>query len=71
MLLLQGAATQGWILEQLHSITVLAHSGAFPNKYTVKQTPFSHNGYMKSLEFYENLITLFCLEETNFLMLLY
>jgi hypothetical protein len=25
-----------WILEQLHSITVLAHIGAFPNKYTLK-----------------------------------
>jgi hypothetical protein len=30
-------------------------------------TPFSHNGYMKSLEFYENYITLFYLEKTNFL----
>jgi hypothetical protein len=28
-------------------------------------TPFSHNGYMKSLEFYENYITLFCLEKNK------
>jgi hypothetical protein len=25
------------------------------------KTPFSHNGYMKSMEFYENYIILFCL----------
>ncbi len=25
------------------------------------KTSFSHNGYMKSLEIYENYITLFCL----------
>ncbi len=32
------------------------------------KTPFSHNGYMKSLEFYENYITLFCLKKkTQFL----
>jgi hypothetical protein len=30
-------------------------------------TRFSHNGYMKSLEFYENNITLFYLEKNNFL----
>ncbi len=29
-------------------------------------TTFSHNGYMKSLEFYENYITLFCLEKKLF-----
>ncbi len=28
---------------------------------------FSHNVSMKSLEFYENYITLFCLEKSNFL----
>jgi hypothetical protein len=39
-----------------------AHIGAFPKKLRYK-TPFSHNGYMKSLEFYENYITLFCLEK--------
>jgi hypothetical protein len=27
-----GAATLRWILQQLHSKTVLAHIGAFPNK---------------------------------------
>ncbi len=30
------------------------------------KTPFSHNGYMKSLEIYENYITLFCLEKQTF-----
>ncbi len=30
------------------------------------KTPFSHNGYMKSLEIYENYITLFCLEKKLF-----
>ncbi len=29
------------------------------------KTPFSPNGYMKSLEFYENYITLFCLEKNK------
>ncbi len=27
------------------------------------KTPLSHNGYMKSLEIYENYITLSCLEK--------
>jgi hypothetical protein len=35
------------------------------------KTPFSHNIYMKSLEIYENYITLFCLEKKNFLTILY
>ncbi len=30
------------------------------------KTPFSHNGHMKSLEIYENYITLFCLEKQTF-----
>ncbi len=34
-----GAATVRWILQQLHSKTVLAHIGTFPNKCTLKQ-PF-------------------------------
>jgi hypothetical protein len=29
------------------------------------KTPFSHNGYIKSLEIYENYITLFCLEKNK------
>jgi hypothetical protein len=53
-----GAATKRWILQQLPSKTVLAHIGAFPNK-----TPFSHSGYIKSLEFYGIFITLFCLDK--------
>ncbi len=35
------------------------------------KTPFLHNGYMKSLEFYETYITLFYLEKKNFLTILY
>jgi hypothetical protein len=35
------------------------------------KTSFSHNGIIKNLEFYENYITLFCMEKTNFLTLLY
>ncbi len=31
------------------------------------KTPFSHNGFIKSLEFYEKYITLFYLEKKNFL----
>ncbi len=34
--------------------------------FQIKKTPFPHNGYMKSLEFYENNITLFCLEKKLF-----
>ncbi len=30
------------------------------------KTHFLHNGYMKSLEFYENYITLFGLEKKTF-----
>jgi hypothetical protein len=47
------AATLWGILQQLHSKTVLAHIGAFPNKMHYR-TSFSHNSYMKSMEFYEN-----------------
>jgi hypothetical protein len=34
----------------------------FQTKYHYK-TPLAHDSYMKSLEFYENYITLFCLEK--------
>jgi hypothetical protein len=34
-----GAATLWWFLQQLHSKTVLAHIGVFPNKCTIKH-PF-------------------------------
>jgi hypothetical protein len=34
-----GAATLRWILQQLHSKTVLAHISAIPNKCTIKH-PF-------------------------------
>jgi len=39
---------------------VFAQIGAFPMHY---ETPFLHKGYKKSIEFYENYITLFCLEK--------
>jgi hypothetical protein len=54
---------------------VLLHNGGFCNKCTPKrclhilvnfQTPLSHKGYMRSLEFYENYITLFCLGKKLF-----
>jgi hypothetical protein len=37
------------------------------SKQMQHKTPFSHNGYMKSLEIYENFINLFCLEKKTFL----
>ncbi len=33
------------------------------------ETTFSHNGYMKSLDFYENYITLFCLQKKTLTIL--
>ncbi len=60
--ILNGAATKQWILQQLQS-----KNGACTHRCIFKQmhyeTPFLHNGYMKSLEFYENYITLFWLEK--------
>jgi hypothetical protein len=35
------------------------------------ETPFSHNGYMKILEYYKTTSLLFSLEKTNFLTVLY
>jgi hypothetical protein len=35
------------------------------------KTPFSHNGYVKSVKIYENYIKLSCLEKKNFLTILY
>jgi hypothetical protein len=54
---------------------VLLHNGGFCNNATALQvhfqtnaykTPLSHNGYMKSLEIYENYITLFFLKKQTF-----
>ncbi len=59
-----GAATLQWILQHLHSKTVLAHIGAFPKKCTTKHS--SYNGFMKSPEFYENYITLVCQKQKTF-----
>jgi hypothetical protein len=46
------------------SATTPLQNGSCPYRCISKQmhckTPFSHNGYMKSLEFYENYITLVC-----------
>jgi hypothetical protein len=48
------------------SATTALQNGACTYQPISKQmhykSPFSHNGYMKSLEFYEKYITLFCLE---------
>jgi hypothetical protein len=43
--------------------TVLAYIGACFSKQMHYKT--SHNSNMKSLEFYENYITLFCLEKNK------
>ncbi len=55
--------------------TTALQNGACTYRCISKQmhykTSFSHNGYMKSPEIYENYITLFCLEEKNFLTILY
>jgi hypothetical protein len=49
--------------------TTALQNGACTNWCISKQmhqkTPFSYNGYLKSLEFLENNITLFCLEKNK------
>ncbi len=51
----------------MDSATTALQNGACTYRCISKQmhykTPFSHNCYMKSLEFYKNYITLFCLEK--------
>jgi hypothetical protein len=51
------------------SATIALQNGACTYQCISKQmhfkTPLSHNGYMKSLEFYENYITLFCLKKNK------
>jgi hypothetical protein len=63
-----GAAT-------VDSGTTALQNGACTYRCISKQMhfkiPFAHNGYMKSLEIYENYITLFCWKKTNFLTILY
>ncbi len=55
--------------------TTTLQNGACTYRCISKQmhykTPFLHKGYMKRMEFYENYITLFCLEKTNLLTILY
>jgi hypothetical protein len=52
------------------SATTALQNGACTYRCTSKQmhykTPFSCKGYLKSLEFYENYITLFCLKKKTF-----
>jgi hypothetical protein len=59
----------------VNSATTALQNGACTHwcisKQMIYKTTFSHIGYMKSLEFYENYITLFFLEKTNFLAVLY
>ncbi len=54
--------------------TTALHNGACTYRYISKQihykTPFSHNGYIKSLETYENYICSVW-KKTNFLAVLY
>jgi hypothetical protein len=51
------------------SATTALQNGACTYRCISKQihykTPFSDNSYMKSLEFYENYITLFCMEKNK------
>jgi hypothetical protein len=55
----------------MDSATTALQSGACTYQCISKQmhykTPLSHNGYMKSLEMYENYITLSWLEKQTFL----
>jgi hypothetical protein len=60
----------------VYSATTALQNGACTyiciSKQVHYKTPLSHNGYMKSLEIYENFITLSCLEKnTNFFTILY
>ncbi len=59
--------TEKWCCYITVDFATTAHqNGAYTYQCISKQmhykTSFSHKGYMKSLEFYENHITLFCLE---------
>ncbi len=51
------------------SATSALQNGAYTYRCTSKRmhykTPFSHNCYMKSLVFYENYTTLFCMEKNK------
>jgi hypothetical protein len=57
------------------SSTTALQNGACPYHCISKQmhykTPFSHNGHMKSLEFFEKYITQFYLEKNNLFEILY
>jgi hypothetical protein len=48
------------------SATTALQNGGCAYQCISKQMHLSFNGYMKSLEFYENYITLFCPEKTLF-----
>ncbi len=54
----------------MDSVTTALQNGACTYWCIFKQmhykTTFSHNGYMKSLEFYDNYITLCCTKKTHF-----
>ncbi len=57
------------VLLTVDSATTALQNGACTYRCISKQmhqkTPFSHNCYMKSLEFYENYFTLFCHEKNK------
>jgi hypothetical protein len=65
--ILSGAATERWILQRLHSRTVLVHIYRCISKQIHYKTPLSHNGYLKSLGIYENYITLSGKKQLTFL----
>ncbi len=59
----------------VYSATTALQNGACTYRCISKQilykTLFSHNSYMKSLEIYENYITLSCLEKNSELCMAY
>jgi hypothetical protein len=73
MIICMGANTIGmyvWCCYiTVDSKTTALQNGACAYQYISKQmhykTPFSHNGFIKSLEFYENYTSLFFMEKNK------
>jgi hypothetical protein len=55
----------------MDSSTTALQNGACTYQCISKQMHFSHNGYMKSMEFYEKYINLFYLEKNKLFEILY
>ncbi len=65
--------TDTWMSSTTALQTVLAqsHISAFQNRCTKNKTRFSHNGYMKSLVFYEKYISQFYQEKNKLFEIIY